>query len=212
MTDNLINVTTTSIRDPDFTYFPDVLNYNTQQLESSIQDAFTFFNERFGLDFSQATPDSNGRRFFQNCFFEGLRAPINIVSYSVVNRWLLNGIIGSNNCYVDLEGGFRVGFVGNQTVRGTYGGDRGRTLSPRHELIYIFIKVDVCQQSPLVIQCQSITPTFSDDDGFSGRNLECFHQFLGRGRLQGSFGLLLTDDPNIRRVVSRFVINFPDSL
>ena len=57
MTDNLTNVTTTSIRDPDVTYFPDVLNYNTQQLESSIQDAFTFCNERFGLDFLQATPD-----------------------------------------------------------------------------------------------------------------------------------------------------------
>ena len=54
-----------SVNDPTSEFFKEVLNYDDEQLESAIDDAIAFFNERFGLDFSQSTPDALGRRFFR---------------------------------------------------------------------------------------------------------------------------------------------------
>ena len=199
--------TNTTLADPSYSFFSDVLNYDAEQLESATQDAFDFYTERFGLDFSQASQDSESRRFFQSSFFAPFRVRVTITG--TASRWLLNGVLGSNTCVEMLEGGFDVHFVGNQTVYGTYGGREGRTLSPADDLGYAFFRLNICNQSPLILQCQSITPTFRDPAGFGIRNWECFNQFLGRGLILGAQGVLSTEDPNVRRIVIRHTVTFP---
>ena len=184
-----------------------MLNYDDNQVESAIEDAIMFFNERFGLDFSQSPPDAFERRIFQNSLLTTYRIPTDFDSTVTVNRWLLNGILGSNRCFNWMEGGFLVGFFGNQTLRGTYGGEEGRTVNSNVHLLYIINRLNVCPQSPLIIKCRSVTPAFIDPDSYAAFNGECFNQFLGRGLVQGAWGTLLS--PDTMRIVLRYVFTFP---
>ena len=198
-----------TVGDPTYTHFKENLNYNDKQLELAIEDAFAFFNERFGLDFSQSVPNAAGIRFFQNSFLNPSRFPADLSAVITVNRWLLNGVLGSNRCFNWLEGGFSLRFIGNQTVHGTYGGEEGRTLNPTEEILYYTARVNVCPQNPLIIKCQSITPIFFDPEGYGVHHGECFSQFLGRGLVQGAGGVLTTDDPDVIRLIRRAVYTFP---
>ena len=207
--DRIVPASTTFNNDPSYSFFSDVLNYDAEQLNSTIQDAFDYYNERFGLDYSQASQDSQSRRFFQNSFFEPFRVGPALRLTATVNRWLINGVLGSNTCVQMLEGGFTVRFIGNQTVFGTYGGTEGRTLHPTDDIGYAFFRLNICNHNPLILQCQAVTPTFLDPVGLGIRNWECFNQFLGRGLILGAQGPLSTGDPNTRRVVVRHTITFP---
>lgn len=198
-----------SIDDPTYGHFKEVLNYDDEQVESATEDAIVFFNERFGLDFSQSPPDALGRRVFQNALFLTYRIPTDIGVIITVNRWLLNGVLGSNRCFNWREGGFQVVFFGNQTVCGTYGGEEGKTLGPTAQLLYGIARMDVCRQSPQIFKCLSITPAFTDPDGYAALNGECFNEFLGRGLVQGARGTLNTEDPDVIRITIRNVFTFP---
>lgn len=48
--------------DPDLTFFRNVLRFTDLEVERATEDALNFFNTRFGLDFSNITPDALGRR------------------------------------------------------------------------------------------------------------------------------------------------------
>lgn len=198
-----------SFLDPTLEYYREVLNYDDEQIESTVEAAIAFFNERFGLDFSQSEPNEAGIRSYQNAILIPYRIPADIDVVFSANRWLVNGVRGSNRCFYVLEGGFQVRFTGNQTVRGTYGGQDGRTLTPAADVVYVLQRVDVCRQSPLILQCQSITPSFTDLDGVSALYGECSSQFLGRGLYQGGRAYLQTDDPGVIRTVIRSVYTFP---
>ena len=75
--------------DTNLTYFREVLGYNEDEIQQDTQNAFQFFNERFGLDFSLSQPNEQGLRFFQNATFQPTRQPSGIVA--TFNRWLLTG-------------------------------------------------------------------------------------------------------------------------
>ena len=47
------------IADPNLTFFRDVLQFTEQEIETATQSAIEYFNERFGLDFSDSVPNEN---------------------------------------------------------------------------------------------------------------------------------------------------------
>ena len=52
--------------DANLTFYRDVLGFDDARIQHETQNAFQFFNERFGLDFSLSEPDELGHHFFQN--------------------------------------------------------------------------------------------------------------------------------------------------
>ena len=61
--------------DTNLTFFREVLGFDDAEIQQETQNAFQFFNERFGLDFSRSEPNELGIRFFQNATFQPNRQP-----------------------------------------------------------------------------------------------------------------------------------------
>ena len=59
--------------DTNLTFFREVLGFDDAQIQHETQNAFQFFNERFGLDFSLLEPNELGVHFFQNATFQPFR-------------------------------------------------------------------------------------------------------------------------------------------
>ena len=59
--------------DTNLTFFREDLGFDDAEIQQETQNAFQFFNERFGLDFSQSEPNELGIRFFQNTTFQPTR-------------------------------------------------------------------------------------------------------------------------------------------
>ena len=86
MVDTLVD-RNSSAEDPDYEYFREELNYNDEQVESAMEDAIEFFNERFGVDFSLSVPDAFERRFFQNSALITFRLPNRRHRKSLATKW-----------------------------------------------------------------------------------------------------------------------------
>ena len=75
--------------DTNLTYFREVLGYNEDEIQQDTQNAFQFFNERFGLNFSLSQPNELGVHFFQNATFQPTRQPSGILAS--FNCWPITG-------------------------------------------------------------------------------------------------------------------------
>ena len=80
-------------------------------------------------------------------------------------------------------GGITVIFAGNQTLYGSYGGTEGKPVESGDLLLYGIFSIDVCQQSPVLIQFQSNTP--EPIDGTLIVNFDLYNAVLGYGKAQG---------------------------
>ena len=134
--------------DTNLTFFREVLGFDDAEIQQETQNAFQFFNERFGLDFSLLEPNDLGVHFFQNATFQPFRAPSGPTA--TFNRWLLTGNIRSR-CFTTALGGYRVNFTGEQTLRGTYGGEEGIQVTNNGILQYAYIFISIPGRDPLVI-------------------------------------------------------------
>ena len=56
------------------------------------------------------------------------------------------------------DGGYRVTFTGDKLLHGSYGGVNEIPVGVGNLLAYGFTKIDICDQSPVIIQLQSATP------------------------------------------------------
>ena len=142
--------------DPELTFFKTILQFRDAAIQHTVDDAIRFFNERFGLDFSASTPNQQNERFFENAKM----SPIILVSNDYIvtdNNWFQNGNTRSA-CYLIREGGFRATFSAEQTLRGSYGGATGKPAGVTNAVGYGFVSIEVCKQSPIIIQVQSGTP------------------------------------------------------
>ena len=84
-------------------------------------------------------------------------------------------------------------FSGDQMVYGSYGGAEGRPVGETNGLIYGYYLIDVCQQSPMVIQFQSSVPFRTNTiDGNAVIDLDLYNRVLGYGKSQ-CVGALLPD-------------------
>ena len=92
---------------------------------------------------------------------------------------------------------------------GSYGGATGKPAGIA--VVYGFYKIDVCQQSPLIIQFQSGTPFCAEPiDGIIVSNLEPYNRVLGHGRAQGIIYLCQdSDEPGRFRISIRNTFTFP---
>ena len=135
--------------DTNLTYFREVLRYSDDEIQQETQKALQFFNERFGLNFSLSPPNEQGLRFFQNATFQPTRQPSGIVA--TFNRWPVTGNTRSR-CFTAALGGYFVSFSGEQTLRGTYGGEEGVKVTNNRALQYGYISISIPRRDPVVIQ------------------------------------------------------------
>ena len=170
--------------DTNLTFFREVLGFDDAQIQQETQNAFQFFNERFGLDFSQSEPNELGIRFFENATFQPNRQPSGI--FATFNRWLLTGNTRSR-CFVAAIGGYFVNFIGEQTLRGTYGGEEGTQVTSNRVLFYNYISISIPGRDPVVIQLMTPRPNEGAQIGLFVVINELSHPILGQGALQGFF-------------------------
>ena len=200
------------IDDPELTFFKDIMMFRDDAIQHTIDDIVNFFNETYGLDFSLSPPNDQNEYFYENAKLSPFRIPHEKIDYLVtLNNWIQRGSTRSS-CYRIRDGGFQVTFPsGDQLLRGSYGGDDGVLATVTDVITYGFYNIEVCQQSPVIIQYQSSVPISQEsaDRGITF-NLDLYNRVLGHGKAIGS--LFLTPDPSNPsqfRVVLRNVYTFP---
>ena len=169
--------------DTNLTFFREVLGFDDAEIEQETQNAFQFFNERFGLDFSQSEPNELGIRFFENATLQPSRQPRGI--FVTFNRWLLTGNTRSR-CFIATIGGYYANFIGEQTLRGTYG-EEGIQVTSGRVLSYDYLSISIPRRDPVVIQRWTPIPNEGAQIGLYVLFFELSHPTLGQGALQGFF-------------------------
>ena len=194
--------------DPELDFFKTYMQFRDTAIQHTVDDAIQFFKDRFGLDFSASTPNGKNERFFENAKMSPYVLPPDEFNYIVtVNNWFRSGNTRST-CYLIRDGGFEVTFSANQTLRGSYGGATGKQAGL---LSYGFYNIEVCKQSPIIIQYQSATPfRIEPIDGIGIINCELYNRVLGHGRAQGIVTVIPDpDEPGRSRVSARSTFTFP---
>ena len=198
-----------NIPDPNLTFFRNVLKFTEQEIQTATQSAIEYYNTTFGLDFSESEPNQQGQRIFQNASFTPSQAPITATAKA--NRWLVNGNTKSR-CFDVRFGWFDVGFVGEQVLYGTYGGSEGRKVaSPAtDDLTLLYVWIDTCPQSPVIILVKPTAPASMTPDGISIEPGVASHRILGSGISLLTLSVKpLPPDQRLARVVLYRLIIFP---
>ena len=167
-----------NIPDPNLTFFRNVLRFTEQEIETATQSAIEYFNTTFGLDFSESEPNQQGQRIFQNASFSAGKLPI--TSTAKANRWLVNGNTKSR-CFDVRLGWFDAMFLDEQVLHGTYGGSEGKIALPATWVAWLYVWINTCPQSPVVILLKSTAPTHVTPDGLNLDSTVASHPILGSG-------------------------------
>ena len=177
--------------DPELTFFKTNLKFRDSDIQHTIDDAIQFFNDTFGLDFSDSPPNERNQRFFQNARMNPFMLIPGKVDYVVTDsRWIRTGNTYSS-CYFINYGGFQVTFSADQTLYGSYGGTEGKPAGAAiNSMIYAFyIFNDVCKQSPLIVQVRNTRPIRREPvDGANIEMADLYNPVLGYGKLYSIFG------------------------
>ena len=200
--------------DPEFYFFKNIMKFRDEAIQHTTDDAIQFFNDSYGLDFSGSSPNAQNERFFQNARMNPFIVNPDIHQIVTSSNWIRTGSIRSN-CFNSRDGGFQVTFSGNQTLYGSYGGTEGKPARAFIDLIlYGFYIIEVCSQSPVVIQHQSGTPfRLEPIDGFGIINCDIYNRVLGRGKALGvTLSVPTTDDADHFFVTVRISFTFPSSV
>ena len=194
--------------DTNLTYFREVLRYGDDEIQQETLKALQFFNERFGLNFALSQPNEQGLRFFQNATFQPTRQPSGIIA--TFNRWPITGNTRSR-CFTSAIGGYFVSFSGEQTLRGTYGGEEGVKVTNNRALQYGYISISIPHRDPVVIQRQSPIPNEAAQIGIFVLFYELSHPTLGQGAQQGFFQTELVNG-TVLRFSGGAVLTFPPNV
>ena len=187
----------------------EVLGFRDDDIQHTIGDAMKFFNESYGLDFSLSPPNDQNEYFYQNAKLSSGRFAADVIYWVTLNNWIQTGSTRSTN-YRMRDGGFLVTFSGDQLLHGSYGGADGVSIGGNANVIYGFYSIEVCDQSPIVIQFQSATPTRQEAiDGTLNINSDIYNRVLGYGKAQGVFNVIRdTNNPDKFRLVTRNIMTF----
>ena len=124
------------IPDLELTFFKTIMKFREATIQHFTEDAIHFFNNQYGLDFSNSIPNEQNQRFFQNATMNTVFIPPEKVNFVVtVNRWIQSGMTHSS-CYSLHAGGFGVSFSGEQMLYGSYGGAEGKLVGTESTLLY----------------------------------------------------------------------------
>ena len=196
--------------DPELTFFKDYMNLRDAAIQHTIDDAMKFFNDTYGLDFSDSPPNEKNEYFVENAKMNPYKFSPHINFIFSDNLWLRTGSTHSS-CYHAHAGGLQVSFSGDQILHGSYGGTEGKTVGPSDTVYYGFDIIDACKQSPIIIQFQSRSP-FHIERAIAGIfpfSDEIYSRVLGHGFCHGIFQYY--PDPNEShrfRIVHRTVYTF----
>ena len=198
-----------AFEDTNLTFFREVLEFDDARVQHETQNAFQFFNERFGLDFSLSEPDELGRHFFQNATLQPFSRRPSLATVTF-NRWLVTGKIQSR-CNTVYVGGYAVSFTGEQILKGTYGGAEGILVTSSKGLEYAYISISIPRRDPVVIQRWTPIPNEAQQIGIFVLFFELSHPTLGQGALQGfvQTELVTVNGTSILRRAGTTVITFP---
>ena len=198
------------VPDPEYSFFRNIMRFDDKKIEKVAQEAIEFMKTKFGVDFSQSTPDMQQRRTNGPAFLQPFFLSKDIPYTINLNTWILNRK-PKNFCFENRDGGFVVQFTDSQMLHGTYGGEEGIPISPGDLLLYGFYNIAMpYYHTPVIIRYQSNTPLRSEPvDGLRPINCELYHERLGDGVAQGAFRVMPTDEPNQFHVSIRNVITFP---
>ena len=196
-----------NLPDPNLTFFRNVLKFTEQEIQTATQSAIEYFNTTFGLDFSESEPNQQGQRIFQNASFHPGKAPITATTKA--NRWLVNGNTKSR-CFDIRFGWFEVLFLGEQVLSGTYGGSEGKIALPGTDLTWLYVWINTCPQSPVVILLKPTALPYLTPDGLSLEPAVASHRILGSGNSLLTLSIKpLPPDQRLARVVLYRSIVFP---
>ena len=187
--------------DPDL---KEILKFREDAIQHTFDNVLRFFNESFGLDFSSSPPNEQNMYVYQYSTLGPYKLSDDIEYLVTLNNWIQTGSTRSS-CYRINDGGISVTFSREQTLHGTYGGNDGNTVGVTDFLLYGFYSIDVCSQSPVVIQYQTATPFRQEQvGGASLYNSNLYNRVLGYGKVQGVTTITPSlDDPGKFRLVTR---------
>ena len=143
--------------DPDLVFFKNVMKFTDTTTLHIFEDAIKFFNETHGLDFSLSPPNEKKEYFYENAVMGPFILSDELDFIVTSNNWIQSGSTRST-CYRIRGGGLCVAFTGNQTLHGIYGGADGKPVAIGNTLAYGFYSIDVCKQSPVIIQFECSIP------------------------------------------------------
>ena len=198
------------VEDPELSFFKTYLKFRDSDIQHTIDDTIRFFNNTFGLDFSDSPPNEKNERFLQNAKMGPFMISPDIDYIVTDSHWIRTGNTRSS-CYLIHDGGFQVTFSGERTLYGSYGGAEGKPVGPANLVAYGFYHIDVCKQSPVIIQFQSSTPIRPEPiDGIAVFTSDLYNRVLGYGKVHGIFQAFPDPDESGNvRTVFRAVFTFP---
>ena len=193
--------------DPEFYFFKNIIKFRDEAIQHTTEDAIEFFNDSYGLDFSGSSPNAQNERFFQNARMNPFILNPDIRYTVTSNNWIRTDSTRSS-CLNMRDGGFQVTFSGNQTLHGSYGGKPARAVIDL--IIYGFYNIEVCSQSPVIIQYQSGTHFCLEPiAGFWIINCDIYNRVLGHGKALGvTLSVPATDDADHFFVTVRISFTF----
>ena len=168
--------------DPDFAFYRKVLRFTDEEIDQDREAAMRFYNDMYGLDFTNIEPNDQGQRTLGNATFEPNRLVFNFTY--VFNSWLVSGRTRTK-CFPASGGGFQVQFTGPMFLHGEYGGEEGKLVSTDEYLVYGYDYVfGACKQQGLTFQVESLAPIRSVPiDGYFVAIFRVRNRMLGEGTL-----------------------------
>ena len=209
MINQTVDIVTSLPNDPEMTFFKEDMGLRDDDIQNVFEDVIKFFNERYGLDFSNSPPDEHKFYFFENATMNHYRFNEDVRYHVVFNNWIQTGNTRTT-CRDIRSGGYLVTFTGDQLLRGSYGGDEGIPATVGTTIQYGYDVIHVCDQSPVIVQFQNAIPTRLEPvDGTYSVDYDIYNQVLGYGKALGiSSRKLDQDDPGKFRLVFRLVYTF----
>ena len=196
--------------DPEFTFFKEVMGFREDAIQHTLEDVFQFFNDTYGLDFSLSSPNEDNEYFFENARLRLITFPPPGVKYNVVvSNWIRTGSTRLT-CHNIRDGQFEVSFSEDQLLHGSYGGIEGLPADSSTYIIYGFSRIDVCDQSPIIIQFQNPIPIRREPiDGTHILDYDLYSRVLGYGKASGTSTIKADPDNQGKyRFVNRNVYTF----
>ena len=74
--------------DPQLTFFRDIMKFRDDTIQHTLEDAFKFFNQTYGLDFSLSPPTDQNEYFYQNARLSPFRLADDIDNLVTLNNWI----------------------------------------------------------------------------------------------------------------------------
>ena len=128
-----------------------------------------------------------------------------------LSNWIQTGNTRFSCREIHVGGGFCVFIGGERRLFGDYGGINGKLVGAGSIVEYGFYRIDVCDQSPVILTFKTATPIRQESvDGIITYNFYIYNNVLGHGKALGSSVFTrYPDNPTKYRSNLNIVHTFP---